>query len=1211
VRLKVRIITFRFFRIVLLLLLCGPGLLQANTPSEPVYLSQTWFHRGPEVNIFTTPEGEPVAVDNRGRYLTSDEINRFSHRSVKLPMRSLQKIRGDYYLAREAGYRGNGIYQWFQVSDGDEFLAAQDVTELVGEKNQNLQVQTQGFNYDFDRVRGDSGLMVFPEGGLAVTCARGNTDSRMFRIDPFAATEPPQAFTKNDDVEMPLTKGGYRGARLGGFEVRAIGDPDRKGFWCVGSQDANLALVHATPGRKADGGRTLGLGKIVNIGDTSVEQFEAAVAGDGMLYLLIVRENPSIGGVDAERRLLRVKLDGMKVEETPLSLKRYIRDARLTLCGDLLIAYARDQIHVFDADTLRPRWSRTADELSGNSSLDYGINRICARADGSRLAVALATPYRRPDEPTLVHSLDPGGDARHRWQLRPGSVDAIRFTDDDGILLFSDDYTAKLGGSTPVAENEAAAIALADQKAETKPEKEKPAPTYAFVDKPLKERHKIWYAEPDPKQWMPLGNGTLGAMMFGGIEATRTVLDVDSMWLGDEQSQGTFSSLGSFSFALGHDPEEVTAYRRELDLRTGLYTVTYKYKGVTYTREAFCSYPRGLLAIRFTASQPGALSGELQLKSQFDAKFTKSKEGIRFAGQLPNKQDFHLKFACHMRLQSSGGQVLPAQGQDGADVTKARNKTLKHPYNSIAVQNCDSVTVYIAGDTNYVPDPAQHYLGDDPQPKIAEHLRHADKMTFDQMATESAEDVSRLFDRCTLDLATAQREDESLPTGERKNTYKRRLYHGETPDVGLERLAFDAVRYMMIACSRPGTLPANLQGVWNEGRGAAWTGDYHTDINIEMNYWFTLPANLAECHLPYFEYIESQIPPWREQTKRAYGESVPGWTVEYMNNIFGAGTYMIYVPGSAWLTWNYSQHFQFDQDLDFLEDRAYPVLKETARQWKHLLIERPDGQLTTPWTMSPEHPPKQFGIAQDRQMVYNLFTRYMAAAARLKQDAEFAAEARDLRSRIVPPRIGRWGQLQEWEIDRDSRYCGHRHMMHVFGAFPGRQINPYQTPQLTEAVATSLIARGPGFTGWSMAWRGSLYARMKMPERAYAALSGVLPRFHDNLIWESKQQIDAPCGFASGVCEMLLQSYMPLDDTDTRFEVELLPALPEAWPTGKVQGLRARGGFTVDQQWEDGKLTEAVIHNVSSPTDQCTIRYNGKTTTLTIPKGKSTTYAGN
>ncbi len=1180
--------------------------IPAPTPAgSPVYLARTWFHRGPGLNLLTTPGGQRVVVDNEGHHLTDESINRDCNRFIKLSLDSIQKFDGDYYLALPRGYRGNSVYDWFRVSHGAQFLDARALATAV-EAQESVHkpwFSTFGFYFDYERVRGDAGMLLFPKAGLAVTCARQTDDAHGFAVTPAGADGVPQPFTDKDSVAVPIQSTSGRSVRTANFADRVIADPEGQGFWYIGVQNGKLAVMHARPELKPDGGRTLNFSRVVVVGDAASEEFEAGAAGPGELYLLLAHVDNAIGGVDAQRRLLRIDEADGKMAQTTLSFQRYIADARLALCGDQVAACARHELIVLDSKTLAPRWSKSVAELSDHSPLHYRIYRVFGNPAGAQWGVALATAYRKPGEPTRVVVLDGQGAVQQQWLLKPGSVDDATFTQDGGVLFFSGAYTAKLGGSVPVLQNEAASIAEADRSsAAAKPgaSAAKAADPAAFLKTPLADRHQIWFAQPGG-DFLPLGNGSLGAMMFGGTDPMKVVLDVDSMWAGDEHHQGTFQYLGVLSFALGQNPKAVTDCRRALDLRTGLYTMTYRYQGVTYKREAFCSYPRGLLAIRLTADKPGALSGQLQLAVEQDAKFTKDKDGITFWGQKSNGQ----KYACVMRVQATGGQVLPAQGKDGVLVTKYRNRTSRTVYNSIALEGCDSVTLYIAGDTNYAMDPAHHFVGLDPLKKIAPRIANIGKLTFEQMQAESAADVAALFDRCTLDLATTTPQAETLPVDRRHAAYRDRLYRGESPDVGFQQLAFDAARYMMIACSRPGSLPANLQGLWNEGNGAAWTGDYHTDINLEMNYWFVEPANLAECALPLFDYIHSQIPFWRQKAQEHFGPKVRGWTVDYMNNIFGAGTYMNYPPGSAWLAWHYAQHFKFGQDMNFLQTRAYPVLKELSQQWQDLLIRRPDGQLTTPKTMSPEHPPQQYGISQDREMIYNLLSNYLAAAARLKSDAQFVKQVQDLRTHIVPPKIGRWGQLQEWETDRDSRYCHHRHMMHEFAAFPGSQINPSATPELAAAAIKSLEARGPGSTGWSKAWRISLYARLHRPELAYQALATVLITFHDNLIWEGRDQIDAPCGYAAGVCELLLQSYKPLDDNDTRFEIDLLPALPKEWPAGQVKGLRARGGYEVDEQWQDGKLTQAVIHNVSSPSPQCAVRYEGHTREIDLAQGAS------
>lgn len=1175
---------------------------------EPVYLGQPWFRAAPDINTFTAPSNVVVAVDNDGRYLLDDLIGRQNPKSSRLGPDSLRKVGGEYYLAMpKDGHAMSLLHTYYRVSQDGKLFGTQELAEKI--KTGAPVLAPIEFVLDSDPRYGVPGLLMFPKAGLAVLRGRRTAaDEATFGILPMGMDAAPVPFAEKDSVTLVFDPQVARTKRGGEVPTALFADPDETGFWAVGSQGNSIAVLHARPGLKPDGGRSLNLSDAIVVGDAAKETVESGVVSADSLYLLLAQQDDSIGGVSASRRLVRIGLADGKVTDATLSLKHYIPEAALALCGGRIIAYAGREVAAFDRESLALQWNKVAAELTDNSSKDYLIYRVSANADGTALAVALATAYRRAGEPNHVVQLDAAGKAQARWTLKPGPVDDLTATRDGGWLLFSSHYTAKLGGSTPVAENEAASLALAEKNLSASNlarAPAPPAPKVAFVTTPLEQRHKIWFNKPDGA-FLPLGNGILGAMVFGGTDTMRIVLDLDSAWAGDENSHGTFQSLGEINFRLGHDPKTVTDYRRELDLRTGLLTVSYRYQDVTYKQEAFCSYPHGLLAIRFTADKPGALTGQLELMSRQKATFTKSKTGIEFFGEKPNTQ----KVACVMRVDAQGGAVLPEAGKDGERVTTHRTRTFSEDYKSVLVQACDSITLYVAGDTDYAMNPATRFKGADPQEKIAPRLANIGKVSFDQMKQASMADVSRLFDRCTLDLATSTPDAEALPADKRRSAYKTRMWQNESHDVGLQALAFDASRYMMIACSRPGSLPANLQGLWNESNGAAWTGDYHTDINIQMNYWFVEPANLAECAVPLFDYIESQAPYWRKKAKAHFGEKVRGWTVDYMNNIFGAGTYANYPAGSAWLSLHYAEHFQFGQDMSFLEKRAYPVLKELSEHWQDLLIKRPDGALTTPKTQSPEHGPRQYGIGQDRQMVYELLTNFGVAAARLNRDAEFANQIEDLRKRVIAPKIGRWGQIQEWEADQDSRYSRHRHMMHVFAAYPGRAIDPRDHPELSAAVTRTLRARGGGSTGWSKAWRINLFARLQQPDPAYRALSEVLHGFHDNLIWEGRQQIDAPCGFAAGVCELLLQSHRRLDAAANRFEIELLPSLPQAWPTGSVKGLRARGGFEVDIDWQDGALKRATIRNVSSPVLECVIRYQGRSTTLDVPQGESRTYAG-
>jgi len=1185
------------------LALAAQGLLHAAPAIEPVYLTRTWFHRGPGVNILTTPSKLQVVVDDEGRHLVDESLNGKNNKFLKLAIDSLQQCDGDYYVSLPSGYMGNGTYHWYRLAKDGKFLDQAGVAAMT--KAHTWSAQTTGFYTDHDERYGVPGLMIFPRAGLAVMRARSIQDSEDFNVVPFGADAAPVPFGEKDSVVLAFepTPPGKRGGPLANA---VYADPDGQGFWAVSStKSGKILTVHSRPGLKADGGRSLNPSSFISVGDSKNESVESGVASDDALYLLVARLDPSIGGMAVERRLIRIDLAGEKITETPVAFQHYLKDVALTLCGKRLIAYAAKKVTAFDRDTLALQWSKDGSELGAKGLKDSNIYRITANPQGSRLAVALATAYRRADEPTRLVMLDAAGAVHQQWDLKPTSVDDMAFTSDGGLLFFGSDFTAKLGGTSAVRENEAASVALAEKNAGADGSVQEPTPaTFDFVKTPLQERHKVWFDKPGGT-FLPLGNGIFAAMVYGDTETARAILDVDSAWSGSDTNQGTFQSLGEVNFRVGHDPKAVKNFRRELDLRTGLFTVTYQLDGVTYKREAFCSNPSGLLAFRFSADKPGSLTGQLELTSRQKATFAKSKKGIGFSGVKPNGQ----KFACEMQVKAEGGAVIPADGIDGirdtSTVRSGKRRESSEEYTSILLKGCDTVTVYVAGDTDYAMNPANGFKGEEPQKKIAPLLANAERLTFDQMKDESMADVAKLFDRCTFELATSAPDTEFMPVDKRRAAYKTGMYKKQVNDLGLQSLVFDAARYMMIACSRPGALPANLQGHWNEGNSAEWTGDYHTDINVQMNYWFVEPANLAECAVPLFDYIESQIPYWRKKAKQHFGENTRGWTVDYMNNIFGGGTYMNYPPGSAWLASHYDQHFEFSQDMSFLEKRAYPVMKELSEHWQDLLIKRPDGWLTTPKTSSPEHGPFQYGIAQDRQMVYDLLTNYQAASARLKRDADFSKVVGDLRSRIVPPKIGRWGQIQEWEVDEDSRYCRHRHMMHLFAAFPGREINPIDTPEMNAAAIKTLEARGDGSTGWSKAWRGSLYARMHRPDLAYSAISTVVTGFHDNLIWDGKQQIDAPCGYAAAICEVLLQSYRPLDGHDSSFEIDLLPALPKEWPTGRIKGLRARGGFEVDIEWQDGKLTHAMIRNISSAVGECSVRYRGATSKLNVPKGEA------
>lgn len=431
-----------------------------------------------------------------------------------------------------------------------------------------------------------------------------------------------------------------------------------------------------------------------------------------------------------------------------------------------------------------------------------------------------------------------------------------------------------------------------------------------------------------------------------------------------------------------------------------------------------------------------------------------------------------------------------------------------------------------------------------------------------------------------------------LTTGERLAAYQK-----GGPDPDLEALLYQYARYLMISSSRPGDMPANLQGMWNNRNNPPWRCDYHSDVNVEMNYWFVDAANLSECFSPFSEWLQSIIPVRREATRKEFG--VRGWMTRSENGIFGGATYL-WVPGdSAWLAQNIWDHYAFTLDEEYLKTRAYPIIKELCESWEDYLKEGPGGKLVSPASVSPEHGPKAEGNSYEQQLVHDLFSNYIDLSRALGVDEAFRRKVVTMRGRLLGPQVGKWGQLQEWAEDLDSPKDTHRHLSHMIAVYPGRQISPLTTPALAEAARISMNARGDHSTGWGRVWRACIWARLHDGDRAYSILRGFVGSIYPNLWGNCNKtfQIDCNFGYAAGVNELLLQSHMGC--------IHLLPSLPKAWGTGSVRGLRARGGYEVDIEWRDGTLTRSVIRNISNPTGACALRYGGRTAERAIPAGES------
>ncbi|WP_042162920.1 glycosyl hydrolase family 95 catalytic domain-containing protein [Paenibacillus gorillae] len=724
-------------------------------------------------------------------------------------------------------------------------------------------------------------------------------------------------------------------------------------------------------------------------------------------------------------------------------------------------------------------------------------------------------------------------------------------------------------------------------------------------------KSQLWYKQP-AKIWdeaLPLGNGKLGAMVFGDVYNERIALNEDSVWYGGPtdrnnpdalpnlpeirrllaegrlneaqelsvmalsgipESQRHYMPLGDLHLSFQYEGEGVRDYERRLDLIDGIASVRYTAGQTRYEREQFISFPDQVIVTRMTSDKLGGISFEARL----------SRGNNRYYDELAREGDDTI-----IMRGNCGGK----NGSDFRTVLRvaAGGGTVRIIGEYLIVEKADQVTLLLSAVTSY-----RH---EDPESYALQTAANASNRSYEELKERHLEDFHLLSRRVELRLGAdnLQAESDALPTDARLDQLKA---GGDDP--GLIALYYQFGRYLLISSSRPGSLAANLQGIWNEHMLPPWDSKYTININIQMNYWAAESGNLAECHEPLFDLIERMRVPGRHTARTMY--DCGGFVAHHNTDLWGdTAPQDKYLPasywqmGAAWFCLHLWEHYEYGLDRGFLE-RAYPTMKEAAAFFIDFLTETEDGRVVTTPSVSPENtyilPNGQSGTlcigpSMDSQILHELFTACIEAAAVLETDEELCHIWQSLKDRLPQPAIGKHGQIQEWMEDYEEAEPGHRHISHLFALHPGKRFTVRGTPEWAEASRVTLdrrLANGGGHTGWSRAWIINFWARLEDGEQAYRNVHALLthstlPSLLDN---HPPFQIDGNFGGAAGITEMLVQSHTG--------EIHLLPALPEAWQEGSFSGIRARGGFEVNLEWAKGKLARAVVLSGSNRT--CTIR---------------------
>ena len=744
----------------------------------------------------------------------------------------------------------------------------------------------------------------------------------------------------------------------------------------------------------------------------------------------------------------------------------------------------------------------------------------------------------------------------------------------------------------------------------------------------------LWYDKPAGEDWtsaLPIGNGRLGGMAFGNVQKDRIQLNEDTLWSGgpndpsrpevknyleqvrdeiftgnrdtaqslyDKHMMGRhngqkYQTIGSLYLQFD-DHKNYSDYTRQLDLDTAIAKTSYTVNGIRYTRSYFCSQPDQILYIHIVADKENSVTFTATMDSPMQAEVKTLASNLIMTGvnNAHEEVEGKLQYQCRAQIIPNGGQF---------EITE----------NSVKLINAQEALIRVVAATSFIN---YNDVSADPVKRNNETLDVKKMRDFKQVVIDHINSHQKLFRRVEIDLGHT--ENENAATDLRRNAF------ANDSDPDFAALYFQFGRYLLISSSRPGTQPANLQGIWNESMTPPWDSKYTTNINYEMNYWHVEMTNLSELAEPFIESVKEVATMGAKTAANHY--DCKGWVMHHNTDIWrlttpvDAAKYGAWPTGGGWMTLHLWEHYLYTGDKEFLKE-LYPVMKGSADFFLNYCVEHPDhGWLVTCPTESPEHGYTDIigsnawltaGTTMDSQIIKDVWQNTAAAAGILSIDKEYSELLSEKIKKLPPMQIGKRGQLQEWLEDVDVK-GGHRHVSHLYGLYPSSQITTEDTPELAQAAKTTLTERGDLSTGWSLAWKINLWARLKDGDHVYKLLKLLLhsERTYPNMFDAHPPfQIDGNFGGTSGITEMLLQSYHKMDDakpTESAFMINLLPALPtNAWQTGYVKGLKTRGGFEIDIQWKDGKLLQADIKSLNG--NRCCLKYGDRTEQLNLKKGET------